>query len=205
MLEALPVTAIYSFARDIWRTVSGYKSRKGRKDLASREKWKAKIQNHFLEVRSKDLRDDIIIRDLDRYNEYPDLKSQNGISSWFKLGFLELYHNGIKAGLKTSSLVYEESEASWRKASDDEIEYAINAYLVGYIPFRNIVSIDFDGDEFYSFPHFTCEFSIKGMPYEALIFCEKREFMPGRFYFSELETDDRVRLTSSKFGTDAIR
>jgi len=202
-VESLSLSFIYKIAQDIWGIFSGRSEKRAKQDLDSREKWKDKIQNYLNEIISKNLRDDIIIRDVNRYDEYPETKPHEGISPWFKLGLLELYHNGIKVGLRISSLIYEESESSWRKSSEDEgEEQCINAYLVGYIPFRNIVSVDFEGDEYYSFPHFTCRFSDKKMPYEKLIYCEKREFMDGRFYFSELESDSKVKLTSAKFGTE---
>lgn len=183
VIEYLNASFIYSFLKDAWGFISVRKSRKARADLKSREKWKGKTQEYLYDIRAKNLRDDVIIRDIDRYNQYPDALDQKGISPWFKLGILELYHNGVKFGLRVSSLIFEDSEQCWRKASDEEQAMAIRAYLVGYIPFRNIVSIDFDGDEYYSFPHFTCKFSESGMPYEFLKYCEKKEFSGGDIIF----------------------
>ena len=77
----------------------------------------------------------------------------------------------------------------------------MTAYLIGYIPYESIVSVNWDGDEYYGHPHIFCHFEYAGQPYERLAFCERRELSHGQEYFSELEDQDRVRLTSEKFGT----
>lgn len=199
--EYLTSSFVYTVIKDVLGIVTGRKAKKAKADVDSREKWKDKIQSYLHDIRQNSLRDDVIIRDIKRFDLYPEGLDGPGISPWFRLGMLDLYHNGVMFGLRISALIYEETERSWRKAAGDED--AVNAYLVGYIPFRNIVSIDFEGDEYYSYPHFICNFSDKGMPYEYLKYCEKREFSPGRYYFSEMEDESRVTATSLKFGTQS--
>ena len=42
--------------------------------------------------------------------------------------------------------------------------------LLGTIPYDNIDSVDWDGDEYYGFPHIYCFFAHKKEPYEHLGF-----------------------------------
>jgi hypothetical protein len=99
-------------------------------------------------------------------------------------------------------LVWEDGEQSWRLAAFDGSEPdAVSAYLIGYIPYESIVSVNWDGDEYYGYPHIFCHFEYGGQPYERLAYCERREVPPGFEYFSELESVEGVRLTSEKFGT----
>ncbi len=40
--------------------------------------------------------------------------------------------------------------------------------MIGNIPYDNIVEVDLEGDEFYNFPNFYCEFNNLGQPYEEV-------------------------------------
>lgn len=155
---------------------------------------------------AKNLRLDVIIRDVKRMDIYPETDDDKGISPWFKLGLIGQYHRGVMFGLRISALIFEESEGKWRKADwETEKDQSVNAYLVGYIRYEDIASVDWKGDEYYSFPHIFCHFRRSGEPYERLAYCEKRDLGNGRFYFSELEGEKSVYQTSLKFGTDKSR
>lgn len=201
-IEGWPLSLLYNVARDAWSYVSGRGRKRTEKSLQSREKWKNALQEYLLDIWSKELRDDVIIRDFRRLREYPKSDRSSGISPWFKVGILELYDNGVKVGLRISRLVFEESENAWRKVSSDEGGAALKAYLVGYIPYENIEFVDFSGDEYYSFPHIVCHFRHSRQPYERLAYCEQKTLDGRRHFYTELEDFDVVRLTSAKFGTD---
>ena len=52
----------------------------------------------------------------------------------------------------------------------DENKYKVTiAYLLGSIPFRNIIEFDVDGDNYYSGIHLYCYFADQGQPYEAFV------------------------------------
>lgn len=43
---------------------------------------------------------DVIIRDMERIDSYPESSDKNkGISPWFKAGLMGTYHKGIQVGL----------------------------------------------------------------------------------------------------------
>jgi hypothetical protein len=200
-LEAGFFSLGYSLARDLIGFLTGGSRKRTERGIRSRERWKDAIHEYLLDIWSKGLRTEIIIRDFARLKQYPDCIDGKGISPWFKVSLLELYHNGIKVGLRTSRLVFEESEGMWRKSAQDEEEGSIIAYLVGFVPFENIESVDFEGDEYYSFPHVICHFDKKRQPYERLAYCEAKTLDEKRFFYTEIATWNAVNLTSAKFGT----
>ena len=75
--------------------------------------------------------------------------------------------------------------------------------LAGYVRYENIQRVNWDGDEYYGFPHIYCHFDEKGkMPYENLMFCERRELTPEGFvYYNDLSSFDDVEKHSKLKGT----
>ena len=116
----------------------------------------------------------------------------------FKVGLLDTYHRGILLGLEWVRLVQDETGA-WHYPARDQQE-KITAVLTGYVRYENIQRINWDGDEYYGLPHIYCHFDEKGkMPYEKLMFCERRELKPEGFvYYTDLASfDDVVELSKS--------
>jgi len=73
--------------------------------------------------------------------------------------------------------------------------------LVGYVPFENIESADWYGDEYYGFPPLYCYFCHRKEPYEKLAFCEKRD-LDGTPYYPEVAPYPAVRKRSRKLGLE---
>lgn len=165
-----------------------------------RRKWREELERNLRWIDDAVGYGEAIIRDVERVDFYPQIEEKRkGISPWFKVGLLGLYHRGLQVGLRIEGLKYEEIYKGWRYCDfqKGETEH-INAYLVGRIPFERIVSIDWKGDEYNSVPHVYCHFSSKQRePYEDLIFCEKRRL--DRFvYYSEIAKNDQVKKLSKK-------
>lgn len=79
---------------------------------------------------------------------------------------------------------------------EDSSENLITAALLGYIPYENIVSVDWDGDEFYGHPQIYCYFDARnGEPYEKVVYCERKEHA-GAEWYSELASYEEVRKNS---------
>lgn len=203
LLEWIGGSAVYSVLKD---SMSFVKRRllgpSASEKLERRAKWKPIFEELILERRRSKLRSDVIIRDIRRLDQYPDTTDKKGISAWFRVGLADTYHRGIQVALGIHSLVWEESERSYRLADWDQGEEAtINGYLVGFIPYEAIEHVDPNGDEYYSYPHIYCNFQYARQPYERLAFCERRELTPDREFYTELQDVEGVRLTSQKFGT----
>lgn len=204
MIECLTSSVIYNATKDAW--VAG-RDRKANseKQLESRTKWKQPFNDYLQGCLAKDLRLDIVIRDVKRMDFYAQTNDEKGIFSWFRLGLIGQYHKDVMFGLRTSSLIFEGSERKWRKADWKTEKATVIAYLVGYVRYEDTASVDWEGDEYYSFPRIFCHFRRGGEPYERLAYCEKRDLGNGRFYFAELENEKDVQQTSLKFGTEKHR
>ena len=114
-----------------------------------------------------------IIRNLENNKEYPDTEERDSafrISNWFKVEIKDLYHNGIEVYMSMLEyLKFDRTTKKWVKVSykEKDEENVFSAWRVGRIPFINIKSIDWDGDEYYPMPHIYCSFNgMLRMPYE---------------------------------------
>lgn len=132
------------------------------------EKFRREFEAEIQKRNARKLRRDVIIRHLNRIKEYPNINVKNkGVSSWFRAGLLETYHRGIKVSLGIEELI-EEADGYRKFSGDEKSSDNIKAFLVGKIPYEYIESVNFDGDEFYGFPHIFCHYANKGEPYEEL-------------------------------------
>lgn len=121
---------------------------------------------------------EVYIRSVDdtSYPEIDDLSE--GISSWFKTYFYDLYHNGIEfwldAGIGTIVIMdengYWEPISYYDERKNDPQFKVVRAMAIGRIPYNNIVDFNVDGDEYFSDPHLFCKFDIDGMPYEEIYY-----------------------------------
>jgi len=94
-----------------------------------------------------------------------------GISPWFKVEGKDLYHRGLEVFLSVQDLVIDGSVARHAKESEDT--ELTKMFVVGQIPFDAIVTIDWEGDEYYSMPHVYCWFDQADGPYEAIVLYER--------------------------------
>ncbi|WP_217511773.1 hypothetical protein [Vibrio metschnikovii] len=170
--------------------------------VSKREELRLIFDDKLLEIRSNKLSSDIILRDVDRADSYPETSDEPGISSWFRLGLLETYHRGIRVALRIGSLVEIENGYRFRDYVNGE-DGDIKVWMVGEIPFESIESINWSGDEYYGKPHIYCHFEHdQGEPYERIVFCEERELQPGMRYFSEVADFKEVQKNSNEIGLE---
>lgn len=199
------IGSLYSAGKDIYSWIRRrFNKLSPEQRLAKREKWKERFKEEIWKNEEEGLRQDVIIRDVRRLDEYPDASEGKGISPWFRVALVGQYHRGIELGLSIHSLAFEEHEGgngAWRLADPEAHEEAINAYEIGYVCYDDIEHVDWYGDEYYSYPHIFCHFTRKGQPYERLAFCERKSIHPKHYFFTELASYDEVKLTSLKYGT----
>ena len=142
--------------------------------LEAREKWKLGFEGWINGRRRYHLRSEVIVRDVNRMDDYPETEeTKKGISPWFKANLVGTYHNGISLQLNFSDLI--ECECGWRlKTDQDPIDSGVAVALIGNIPYENIVHVDWEGNEYYSNAPIFCLFDAKnGEPYEKLAYCER--------------------------------
>ena len=200
MIEWLSIA--YNVVKDLFKFVrSKQKSLNPEEIVKHRQEWKDQIKEKLQWIDDKVGYGEVIIRNVKRNDLYPEIEEKKkSISSWFRVGLLGTYHRGIQVGLGIEGLKYEKKYKAWRYTDyKNKEEGNLNAYLVGLIPFENIVNIDWDGDEYYSCPHIYCHFlSKRKEPYEELIFCEKR-WLDKLVYYSEIAKYDQVIKFTEKF------
>ncbi len=117
---------------------------------------------------------ELLIRSIDdRF--YPEIDEDSfGISSWFKVEPYDFYHNGIEVVIGVEECIFNDN-GNWdlvgRNDTTMREKYRCkHVYVVGRIPYENIVDYDMDGDNHYGFPHVFCDFKNNGMPYEEIVY-----------------------------------
>ncbi len=77
---------------------------------------------------------------------------------------------GIKSRSQKTASGSTEIIYDWEQKINMKEFDVYKTFYVGRIPYRNIIEIDEDGDEYGGYPHFYCNFSIDGMPYSEFIY-----------------------------------
>ena len=92
MIEYLAPGFVYSLLKDVWAKIGPTRRKLSPSQVVElRKKWKAEIEPHiFANYRAK-LRQDVIIRDMRRIDNYPGVEDRKGISPWFRAQ-LEHFH-----------------------------------------------------------------------------------------------------------------
>jgi len=165
-------TLLYSNHPDLLYTFFGIDLLKKRAgtvvQLKHRLAMKREVEKKFI----GDLRKtEILVRDIHR-DIYPDQEfNKPGISPWFRTEYYRNYHKGVSLYIGVVG-IWIDNNGNWKiedykqKLPDGWTE--INAFRIGNIPFDNIVDFDFEGDEYYNYPHLYCEFNNLGEPYEKI-------------------------------------
>lgn len=163
-------------------------------------KWKPPIEDKLSEWHHQRLSRDVIVHDVKRNHEYPEILPGKGISSWFRVGLMDTYHEGIMLGLRWGRAVWDETIEKWVFARLGE--KGQNFILIGYVPYHRIEWIDWDGDEFYPYTHLYLHFDgPKNQPYERLALCEKKE-LDGKPFYTEVADYEETHRLSKKRGAE---
>ncbi|MFC3267711.1 hypothetical protein ACFOED_01620 [Vulcaniibacterium thermophilum] len=160
--------------------------------LRHRERLRQLLQEEIYNCRAKSLRQDVIIRDVDRADKYPDTDpNEKGISAWFRVGLIDTYDKGVLLGLRYGGL--KECEGGYRFVDFvNEEKSDRTVLLVANVPYDSIAEVNLDGDEYYHFPHIYCHFDFEGQPYERLWFAEKKQLNEHHPYFEKVAEYDEV-------------
>ena len=198
MIEYFSASFIYNLVRDVFQ----WAKRPSPADVIRlRQKWKTEFETNLRKRQHDGLRADAIVRDVKRFDSYPDLEDkQRGISPWFRVGLLDTYHKGIQIGLGWDKI--KKTERGWRSVDHTNGESdGTTVMLIGYIPYEKIESVDWDGDEYYGYPHIYCHFSArKKQPYERLALCTENQNPGGNKFYSEVADYAAVRHLNKRLG-----
>jgi hypothetical protein len=205
--EWLTGSLAYSFSKDlVGGLIRKFKPMPPQQKIELRQKWKPQFEEHILDHFARKLRSDVIIRDVRRVDQYPNTeKNEKGISAWFRLGLVGTYHRGILVAFQSNRLV-EVGEGEFRfldydNDNQETKDDALKVLQIGMIPFENIESVDFEGDEYYSYPHIYCNFTNKGEPYERVAYFTQNQLYEDSLpYHTEVVEAKVVRDTSQRLG-----
>jgi uncharacterized protein YxeA len=166
------------------------------------ETLRKQFEEEIYRCRGKELRKDVIIRHVNRIDDYPNInEKKKGISPWFRVGLLGAYHKGIKVGLRWGTLTEGECGLRFTNYRAGEAG-SVKVILMGEIPYDFIETMNVDGDEYYYFPHIYCHFARNGEPYERLFFCEEIDRSDGHPYYKEIVTYEEVKRNSKNSGAE---
>jgi len=162
--------------------------------LKQRQEWRSEFEKHLQKNKTELIYGEAIIRDISRMDNYPDVVDyKKGISSWFKVEVKGLYHRGVEVILRIDGLVYVENIRKWRYSINNE-HNTVRAFLVGQIPFDVIRGVEWNGDEYYHYPHIYCEFNKKEkQPYEKLVYYVLYGLDENRYFMEIAKLDDVVK------------
>lgn len=106
----LSLSLFYGIARDVLAFARGRRWVLSATEVVRlREKWQPIFEARIAERRARQLREDVIIRDVKRVDNYPDSdEGGRGISPWFRAGLVGTYHRGIQLGLRYEGLCWDE-------------------------------------------------------------------------------------------------
>jgi hypothetical protein len=109
-----------------------------------------------------------IIRNLRRFDSYPDQQPKKGKFPWFYVEMKGLYHRGIEVFIGTRKQINKDMYGTYKftESNDSDTE---TGYLVGRICFDDMAHIDWSGDENTPVPHIFCRYNrFKQHPYETI-------------------------------------
>lgn len=206
-LEWLTGSLIYSAVKDsVGGLLRYFKPMPPEQKIQLRQKWKPRFDDLIRKNFAEKLRSDVIIRDVRRVDQYPEtVEKEKGISAWFRVGLVGTYHRGILVAFGWHRLV-DVGEGVFRFLdydNDDQTtkDEALKVLKIGMIPFENIADVDFEGDEYYGYPHIYCNFAIKGEPYERIAyFTQNQQSDDSLPYHTEVVEVKAAQAMSRKLG-----
>jgi hypothetical protein len=87
VIEYLSPAFLYNLAKDTVRYLRGLrKKRTPAERIALQRQWKPALEEIIIKNWREKLRDDVIIWDVGRFDNYPETTDKRGISPWFRVG-----------------------------------------------------------------------------------------------------------------------
>lgn len=168
-----------------------------------RESLRQILQEEIYRCRHEKLRKDVVIRHVNRVDQYPEASApKKGISPWFRVGLVDTYEKGIVVGLRYTGLI--KTEDGYRGVDYARKEESdLTVLLAATIPYDYIETVNIDGDKYYPYPHIYCYFWNKGEPYERVYFCVEEPMEHGHPYYREIAAYEDVKRNTDDAGIKA--
>ncbi len=195
MFEFITTNLLYTMAKDAIAAIRHRRQQLSASQIvARRQKWKPLFEQEVWRTHTEKLRQDVIIRDMRRIDRYPNAEASKGISPWFRVGLIGTYHRGVYLGLQWDTLTKDADGKRWRETNYHADEPGdIRVVLIGSVPYECIDNVNWEGDEYYPYPHIYCYFNYKRQPYEHLGFYTETVPPGGLPFFTEVVACKDVR------------
>lgn len=206
-MEILTPAFLYSIIKDFWaRLRSRRRELTPQQVVALRAKWSPEFEEEINQNCRDRLSKDIIMHDMRRLNDYPDIKRnpKAGISPWFRAALVGTYHRGALIWLGGDDLVEDAGGLGWRyRDKNDREEVSVRAVLIGKMPYEFVESVNWKGDHYYIYPHIYCWFDArKRQPYEEIVYALEKKGLSTRPYYIDIASAQSVRRLSKKMKVD---
>ncbi|NSB23047.1 hypothetical protein B0H68_005635 [Clostridium beijerinckii] len=127
---------------------------------------RAELEERLHSPMTKFNKSEVLIRSIDD-TDYPEnTLLEKDFTGYFKAEVYSFYHNGLQVITGVKDIKVKQYEDI-----DNEDEFTIkeiSALEIGYLPFDNIIDYDYDGDEYYMYPHLYCDFVNRNDPFEKI-------------------------------------
>jgi hypothetical protein len=204
MLEWFTASLAYSLVKDVGGAIKRKLKPISPTDiLAAREKWRPLFEKEIWTNFKGDLRQDVIVVNIAKLDQYPNTdEKRKGISPWFRAALLDTCDMGALIGLSIGTLTKIDDAPGWRYTNHDAGETGdIKAELIGIIPFELIENVNWQGTDYYNFPHIYCHFHEKqGQPYRKIAFYQERPRPEMPPYYLEIGPREPIRKVSKRLG-----
>ncbi|MEQ1651335.1 MAG: hypothetical protein ABL897_02495 [Hyphomicrobium sp.] len=205
MVEWVTTSLVKDASLAVWRWLRGRRGAlKPEEIVAQRLKWKPIFDQRIAVARRDKLGRDVTVKDVRRLNTYPEIdENARGITPWFPAGLVGTNDRGLLLLLGWHSLASEALEylalEGIQKQNAREVG---NAALIGYVPFEQIVQVDWNGDDYYTRPSLYLHFDAKREgPYEKIGLRIRKEMQDiGAEWYSEICDIDLYQEACSKLG-----
>lgn len=106
-----------------------------------------KLRKQFESFYKKSKEGNIIVRDINNLDDYPDNQEKDGKLTWYRVFIKELLQDGLEVynGHSYVYVTYNEEKDEWEFAEENS-ENTESARVIGIIPFDWIENIDFNGE-----------------------------------------------------------
>lgn len=144
--------------------------------LQLRSKWKPIIDDHIARCRRDGLGQDVTVRDIRRSDEYPDDKSgKKGNSAWFRAGLVGTNESSALLLLDWISVNPRAVEfMNFSGIAKENAEVSGDAALIGYVPFEQIIEVNWQGDDYSSRPSLFLHFDAHRSACSRLALCRRK-------------------------------
>lgn len=131
-----------------------------------------KVRNISYEERMERMKDpslkfnnsEVLIRSIYDLNYPQNIINDQGKGGFFKAEVYDFYHNGLMVRCSPYRM---DALVKYENGKENEVE-KMSLETFGCIPYENIIEYDYEGDQYYQYPHLYCDYVTGSDPFEEI-------------------------------------